>query len=156
MSTVAELQAKLERMPNAALAEVYKEMLLIGVDAVGNIKQRLSSGAQGGPRSRTGLLSRSIQSKVLNIGDEVISLQVGVFGGVPYARALEEGSKAHRILATVSRALRFRVQDRFIFRKSVQHPGNRAYHFISDEAKATEVSARERLQAAALRGLYGA
>lgn len=47
-----------------------------------------------------------------------------------YARAIDQGSPPHIIRARNAKALRFMVGGRWVFRKSVMHPGNRPFRFL--------------------------
>lgn len=49
----------------------------------------------------------------------------------PHAAALDKGARPHLIRAKGGGVLAFRVGGAFIFRRQVQHPGNKAYHFLS-------------------------
>lgn len=49
-----------------------------------------------------------------------------------HALFVEDGTRAHPIRAKRRRALRFVVGGRTLFRKSVQHPGTKATHFMRD------------------------
>ena len=58
------------------------------------------------------------------------SFRVG--SSLPYARAVHEGSRPHRIVASRARVLRFNGAGGVVFRRSVNHPGYRGNAFLAD------------------------
>lgn len=103
---------------------------------------------------RTGNLGNSVRPTETTVTESEIDGGVVAGGtGAPYARPLEYGSRAHLIRAINAKALAFSVDggevvsgltDReTIFRKSVQHPGNRAYAFMRGtlDEEATSITA---------------
>lgn len=80
---------------------------------------------------RKGKLSNSVRpTETAVTADEIDGGVVAGGTGAPYARALEYGARAHLIKAVNAKALHFSVGGVEIFRKSVMHPGNRAYAFM--------------------------
>jgi len=80
---------------------------------------------------RTGKLGDSVRTTETVVTSSEIDGGVVAGGGpVDYARALEYGAKAHIIQAMNAKALHFMIDGKEIFRKSVMHPGNRAYAFM--------------------------
>lgn len=53
-----------------------------------------------------------------------------VFNGARYAGPIDKGSPPHIIRARRGRALKFVVGGRVVFRRQVNHPGNRPYRFL--------------------------
>lgn len=47
-----------------------------------------------------------------------------------YAHAIESGARPHKITGRRGKKLRFVVGGRLMFRRSVNHPGNRPYRFL--------------------------
>ena len=80
---------------------------------------------------RSGKLSNSVRptSTVVTV-DEIDGGVVAGGSGAPYARPLEYGSRAHLIRAINAKALHFSIGGEEFYRKSVMHPGNRAYAFM--------------------------
>lgn len=59
------------------------------------------------------------------------TLHVDVVADAPYAKFVEDGTRAHPIRATRAKALRFRGRDgRYVFRRSVRHPGTKPRYFL--------------------------
>ncbi len=63
-----------------------------------------------------------------------------------HARFLEGGTRAHVITARRGRVLRFMSGGGPVFRRSVQHPGTRAYKFIQASAKAASLKTKRELE----------
>lgn len=82
-------------------------------------------------KHRTGKLGDSVRAQETIVTPEEISGGVTAGGGpVDYARPLEYGAKAHLIEAVNAKALHFFIDGKEFFRKSVMHPGVRAYAFM--------------------------
>ena len=56
---------------------------------------------------------------------------VRIANNAPYAGPIEHGSRPHKIAAKSTKTLRFYTKNGIVFRRAVNHPGNRAYHFLS-------------------------
>ena len=67
-------------------------------------------------------------------------------GGYDVSAGLEHGTRPHTIRAK-SGSLRFRAGGRLMFRRSVQHPGTRAYRFLSNATGAANRFMGSRLSA---------
>lgn len=80
---------------------------------------------------RTGNLSRAIFAKMES---DTVGV-VGVGKEAPYGRFINDGSAPHVITAVNAKALRFVVNGNTLFRKSVNHPGIKARHFMQDALK---------------------
>jgi len=83
-------------------------------------------------QTRTGRLKASVHSE-MSEGPTSIAGTVGT--DVPYAKYLEEGSPAHIIRANAGKVLAFMVGGEMIFRRQVNHPGNKAYHMFGGTLK---------------------
>lgn len=77
---------------------------------------------------RTGNLQRATKTRVIRTrGGKLLKIT----NNKPYAAAIDGGAKPHTISAKPGKKLRFRGRGGgFVFAKSVQHPGNRAYKFL--------------------------
>ena len=86
--------------------------------------------------------------RVTSSGDQVIA-EIGVFGGVPYASAMESGARPHRIDPVTVKVLRFQPASgsEYVFARFVNHPGNPAYGFVSKPAREMLPQLSSRLQA---------
>jgi hypothetical protein len=79
---------------------------------------------------RTGALTRSIHSEPVEgtfLGND---LSVQVVADTPYAKFVEEGTRAHPIEARRAKVLRYHQNGRLMFRKRVRHPGTRPYRYL--------------------------
>lgn len=76
---------------------------------------------------KTGKLQRSIRSRVSKT-------TATVSANAPYASFVENGTKPHTITAKGGGFLRFRVNGRVIFKRSVRHPGTRGKQFMGISA----------------------
>lgn len=78
-------------------------------------------------RPRTHNLQNSTDWRVVRIrGGRVIRIR----NSAKYAHAIDLGARPHKIRARRRKALRFVVGGRVLFRRSVNHPGNRPYRFL--------------------------
>jgi hypothetical protein len=94
---------------------------------------------QGAAKTR---LIRARNGKVLRITDDR-----------PYARSIEEGSRPHKIVARNGKFLRFvNKSGALVFRRSVNHPGNRPYWFLRN-AQHVAGSAAQRMLLAGMQRL---
>lgn len=76
---------------------------------------------------RTGNLQKRTEHKVmLQRNGKVLILR----NPAKYARAIDQGSPPHIIRAKNAKYLRFFLNGRIQFRKSVKHPGNRPFRFL--------------------------
>lgn len=66
-----------------------------------------------------------------------------VLADKPYAIYLEEGTRAHQIIARNAKCLHFVVNGEHVFTKSVNHPGNKAYWFMEDARKELDANIGE-------------
>lgn len=78
-------------------------------------------------KSRTGALVKATKARVIRAagGKKII-----VSNSKKYAAAIDLGAKPHIIRPSKKKLLRFMVGGRFVFARSVRHPGNRAYRFL--------------------------
>lgn len=76
-------------------------------------------------KTRTGRLISSIAASIKNRGFTGI-----VAARTNYAAGLELGTKPHTISARRAPMLRFQVGGKWVSKKSVSHPGTRAYPFM--------------------------
>ncbi len=76
---------------------------------------------------RSGDLQKATKPRVVRTRNGRI---LRVANAKPYARAIEEGSKPHKIAARVGKALRFIGSGGIVFRRAVNHPGNKPYWFL--------------------------
>lgn len=95
------------------------------LDRVGAEAQRR---ARSKFKSRTGELSRSIKVRKVN------QYAVDLSASAPHAGFVENGTRPHDIVPH-GRALRFVVNGRAVFTRTVHHPGTKATHFLSDGAR---------------------
>jgi hypothetical protein len=78
---------------------------------------------------RTGALQRATKARIVVTSRGKI---LRVSNAKKYARPIEEGSRPHRIVARKAKFLRFIGRDgAVVFRRSVNHPGNRAHWFLN-------------------------
>jgi hypothetical protein len=59
-------------------------------------------------------------------------LRLRSFTGIRYAKYIEYGTRPHIIRARRARFLRFMYNGEMVFRKQVNHPGNKPYKFFSN------------------------
>lgn len=79
---------------------------------------------------RSGKLSNSIHAEPVSGSFMGEDLFVDVMADTPYAKFVEDGTKAHPIVARNAKALRFYMRGRLMFRKSVRHPGTKPTYFL--------------------------
>jgi len=81
-----------------------------------------------GFKPKTGRLQRNSKARVMRTaGGRLLKLT----NNTKYGPAIERGSKPHTITAKRGRALRFKSgSGKWVFRRSVKHPGNRPYWFM--------------------------
>ncbi|HEX5076800.1 MAG TPA: hypothetical protein VFW03_26570 [Gemmatimonadaceae bacterium] len=86
------------------------------------------SGSQGLAHATTGQVIRTRNRGIVRLSN-----------AKPYAKAIDGGARAHVIMAKRAKTLRFIGRSGVVFRKRVNHPGNKAYHFLS---RATNAAGR--------------
>jgi hypothetical protein len=79
---------------------------------------------------RTGNLSRKIRSEPTEGSFFGGDLSVQVVADTPYAKFVEDGTRAHPIEARRAKVLRYYQNGRLMFRKRVRHPGTRPYLYL--------------------------
>lgn len=112
------------RFMEANRSMVMREMRKAGQIAVQEANQRQEF------RVRTGKLRRGTKYKLIRLAG---GARVRVSNAVKYAWFLEDGTKPHVIAAKNAKALRFmfpQFSGKYIFRKSVNHPGTKAYKWL--------------------------
>ncbi len=77
---------------------------------------------------RTGELQRKTDFKVINRGGK--RLIVSLRNKAGHAAAIDRGAKPHKITARRRKTLAFRSGGQMVFRRSVNHPGNRPFKFL--------------------------
>lgn len=85
--------------------------------------------------SRSGLLeNQGLYSKI-----DKLTGTIFLNDSIPYAMAVHQGSRPHRIRARRKRALRWQVNgEGFRFARGVNHPGSKPDQFLYEAAKANE------------------
>jgi hypothetical protein len=86
---------------------------------------QLAAKAQAGVR--TGMLKRDITKSWIGRG---LSIRLG--SSRKYALMHHEGTRPHVIRPKHAKALRFVKDGQVVFAKSVQHPGTRPNHYLTD------------------------
>jgi hypothetical protein len=95
-------------------------------------------------KPRTGALQKATQGKVIRRRNgSVVRLQ----NRKAYAAPIDKGAKPHVIRARRKKALRFVGRGGVVFRRSVNHPGNKPYRFLSRARDAASDSFGERMRA---------
>lgn len=85
-------------------------------------------------KPQTGKLQRGTKTRtVRTAGGRLLRIS----NAVPYAGSVEEGARPHKITARNAKTLRFYAKGGIVFRRSVNHPGNKPYWFLR---KATDVA----------------
>jgi hypothetical protein len=121
------LNLDLIKKQHADFIRHFEMDLLISAEEVAAIGQSHSRTKQGFTH-RTGKTKAATLGKVVRRKGKVI---VRLENGRKHAAVLEKGSKAHTITARPGGMLRFTVGGQLMFRRSVKHPGTRAYTFLS-------------------------
>jgi hypothetical protein len=104
-------------------------------DAIGHALERtaaLAVGVAKGTRrfnDRTGRLRASITAAPAG------KRSIRVAAKTPYARAVEQGSRAHDIVASAGKMLRFVIGGATFYRHHVHHPGTKPRPFMADTAR---------------------
>lgn len=115
---------------NEAFARLRSSLRVAGWDAIVQSSRASLSRIAGGAyfKSRTGKTARSFELE-----------RAGEWQGVivsrsPVAVFMDRGTKPHPIVARRARALRFVIDGRTIFARSVRHPGTKARNIAETEA----------------------
>ncbi len=90
-----------------------------------------------GFKRRTGATQAATRGKVVRTRSGGI---VRLRNPKPHAHALDKGARPHVIRARRGKALRFVKNGQLVFRRSVQHPGNKPYRFLSRARDAASTS----------------
>lgn len=98
-----------------------------------SITRRIVAQARQNAPVRTGNLARSIEADPIRFAGP-FRIDTGVTAHANYAAAVHEGTRPHVIRPRVARALKFQVDGRTVFAKSVNHPGTRARPFLRNAA----------------------
>ncbi len=93
-----------------------------------------------GFKRRTGALQDATTGQVIRTRNRGI---VRLLNRKPYAAAIDKGARPHVIRARSAKALRFMGKGGVVFRRSVNHPGNKPYRFLS---RATNAAGRSFFQ----------
>jgi hypothetical protein len=85
-------------------------------------------------KPQTGKLQRGTKTRTVRTsGGKLLRIS----NATRYARSIEEGARPHKITARNANTLRFYTKGGVVFRRSVNHPGNKPYWFLR---KATDVA----------------
>lgn len=119
LSSVRVAHRRLLSQHDAILSQEMKRAAEVGV-----VEVRRNPGF----KPRTGTLQRATKGKVVRTKrGGIVRLQ----NAKRYAAPIDKGSRPHVIRARRGRALRFVSGGKLIFRRSVRHPGNRPFRFLS-------------------------
>jgi hypothetical protein len=78
-------------------------------------------------KHRTGALANATKAKVVRTSGGHL---VRILNPKKYAAAIDSGARPHRIEARRARFLRFVAGGKVIYRRAVNHPGNKPYKFL--------------------------
>lgn len=101
-----------------------------------------------GFKPKTGKLQAAIGTKFVRTrSGKVVRISDDKGGtGVRYARAIEQGAKPHKIVARNGKSLRFVSKSgALVFRRFVNHPGNKPYWFLRNATRVAGASAERQL-----------
>lgn len=98
-----------------------------------SITRRITAQARQNAPVRTGNLARSIEPDPIRFSGP-FRVDTGVTAHANYAAAVHDGTRPHVIRPRVARALKFQMDGRTVFAKSVRHPGTRARPFLRNAA----------------------
>lgn len=118
---ISAVRRKHQRFLRAHQAMVARE----ADDAADQIEHHVRQSP--GFKPRTGNLQRQTKARVIRRGKHVI---VRGSNSARYANAIEGGARPHVIRARRKKTLRFIGRGGIVFRKAVNHPGNRPYRFL--------------------------
>jgi hypothetical protein len=134
-----KLQDALKKYPEAASREMAKAIRDATLLLEGNVAKEAPV--------KTGNLRGRISHRISPTRGEV-------FTTVKYAQAVHEGTRPHIIRPRRAKALRFRGGDgKFIFAKSVNHPGTKGNPFFTRATEKTLPKIREFFRAALRRAV---
>jgi hypothetical protein len=137
ITNLAEVRSKHRSFLAKHNSMVATEMTSAGDGAVEHVQQH------PGFTRRTGELQDSTKWRLIRTaGGRVLRVQ----NAAKHARPIESGSRAHVIQARPGKVLRFRSGGGFVFRRKVNHPGNRAYRFLSRATNAAGQQLGKRLE----------
>lgn len=95
---------------------------------VARLASRTAERGRAEAPARTGALRNSIQAEPTTlVGDQIRS---GVRVAAEYGLYVHEGTKPHAIVARRAKALRFVMNGRVVYAKSVWHPGTKRNPFL--------------------------
>lgn len=119
---VARVKQLHDSMWSSLNTELNAEMEMSGEAAKAHVRQ-----FHTGFTHRSFKLSNSTSYRVVRTrGGKVVKIR----NTAPYARAVENGSRPHVIRAKNGGALRFVMNGRVMFRRSVNHPGTKPTKFL--------------------------
>lgn len=96
-----------------------------------------------GFKPRTGKLQDAVKTRVVRLSSGKV---LRITDNKPYARAIEEGSCPHKIVPKRGKFLRFLSSNgQVLFRRSVNHPGNKPYWFLKNASRIAGASAERQL-----------
>jgi hypothetical protein len=122
------LHAKLNALPDKFRKKLYGNMLVQADKLVSYIKQNELSGQLLNVQS--GKLRDSIAQENLQNDSNGVVFQVASTGNLPYAPPLNNGCGPYIIEAVNAKALAFEVGGVMVFAKRVNHPGQKARHYM--------------------------
>lgn len=121
ITNLGEVQAHHKRFLAKQDAFVATEMVHAGDDAVEHVQQH------PGFKRRTGeLQDKTTWRLVRGAGGRILRVQ----NPAKHANAIEHGARPHVIEARRRKALSFNVGGRQMFRRKVNHPGNKPFRFL--------------------------
>lgn len=99
-----------------------------GLKLVNDLSRRTADTARGRAPARTGFLRNSIRPDPATVtGDRIVG---GVTAHADYGIFVHEGTKPHMIYPRKAKALRFTMNGKTVYAKSVRHPGTRPQPFL--------------------------
>jgi len=115
---------------NDAFARLRSSLRIAGWDAIAAASKASLSRISGGAyfKNRTGKTAKSFS--IERSGE----WQGAIVSRSPVAAFMDRGTKPHPIVARRARALRFTIDGRTIFARSVRHPGTKARNIAETEA----------------------
>jgi HK97 gp10 family phage protein len=140
LTGLKELESNLRQFS----AEVQDTMLLEAVREGAEVVR--AEAIRLAPRERGLASPKSIISriKIRMKQPDRFGVRALVIAGAPHSHLLEFGTKAHKILAKVKKALADKATGKF-FGKVVNHPGNRARPFLRPAYETRKVAAVNRM-----------
>jgi len=110
----------------------------VGMTEVTDLCRRIMNQATVNAPVDTGFLRGQHRMTVAKSGTQVVGT---VSNNAKYAEAVHDGTRPHVIRATRRSALRFVVNGRTVYARSVRHPGTRARPWLADAAEKAAASA---------------